>query len=75
MIVSIPSIASGFCITDHKDPRHQHFTALRKRFGEFLHMASGSLLAQGEENTVDAVQALVRAIRVYMLEYGDSRDR
>lgn len=82
---------SGFSLVDPSDPRHQYITAVRKRFGEFLHKASTSLSQQGEENTVDAVQMLVRpptsslpsiltvrkigAMRTYMLEYGDSRDR
>jgi len=90
MIASVEPLASGFCLTDPQDARYQYITGLRRRFGEFLHAASLSLQKQGEENTVDAVQMLVRyycgvhellftllkisSIRTYMLEYGDSKD-
>jgi proteasome activator subunit 4 len=60
MIASINSLASGFCLTDPQDARYKYITGLRHRFGEFLHAASLSLQQQGEENTVDAVQMLVR---------------
>ncbi|KAG5352050.1 hypothetical protein C0989_004042 [Termitomyces sp. Mn162] len=74
MIASISPIASGFCLTDIEDPRYQYISSLRNRFGMFLHKASMSLQHQGEENTVDAVDMLIRAVRTYLLEYGDSRD-
>ncbi|KAJ3990413.1 hypothetical protein F5890DRAFT_1398687 [Lentinula detonsa] len=74
MIASLEALNSGFCLTDPSDPRHQYMTNLRWRFGDFLHRASISLRQQGEENTVDAVHMLLRSIRTYMLEYGDSRD-
>ncbi|KAF8898398.1 hypothetical protein BD779DRAFT_1607219 [Infundibulicybe gibba] len=56
------------------NPRHQYITSLKRQFGNLLHKASVSLRQQGEENTLDAVHMLVRAIRTYLLEYGDSRD-
>jgi proteasome activator subunit 4 len=59
MIASIEPVNSGFAITDHQDPRAQYYLALRQRFGKLLHEASVSLRQQGEENTVDAVHALV----------------
>ena len=59
MIASIEPINSGFVITDTEDPRYQYLSAVRRRFGKFLHSASVSLRQQGEENTVDAVQMLV----------------
>jgi proteasome activator subunit 4 len=59
MIASIEPLNSGFAITDPRDPRAQYYSALRQRFGKFLHEASVSLRQQGEENTVDAVHALV----------------
>ncbi|KAG6910596.1 hypothetical protein DXG01_009547 [Tephrocybe rancida] len=74
MIASIDSIASGFCLTDPDEPHYQYMTSLRHRFGTFLHKASVSLRQQGAENTVDAVDMLIRAVRTYLLEYGDSRD-
>ncbi|KAJ3576138.1 hypothetical protein NP233_g640 [Leucocoprinus birnbaumii] len=74
MIAHLDPIKSGFCLTDTKDPRYVFITGLRKRFGQFLHAASVSLRQQGEENTVDAVQILVRSMRTYLIEYADSRD-
>ncbi|KAL0950828.1 hypothetical protein HGRIS_007590 [Hohenbuehelia grisea] len=74
MVANLDSVESNFCLSDPSDPRHQYMTSLRQRFGTFLHNASVSLRQQGEENTVDAVSMLVRSIRVFMLEYGDSRD-
>ncbi|KAJ3973169.1 hypothetical protein EV361DRAFT_980091 [Lentinula raphanica] len=74
MIAALEPLNAGFCLTDSNDPRHQYMSKLRSRFGEFLHKASVSLRQQGEENTVDAVHMLLRSIRTYMLEYGDSRD-
>ncbi|KAF8058272.1 hypothetical protein FPV67DRAFT_1786012 [Lyophyllum atratum] len=74
MIASVEPVASGFCLTDPEDPRYQYLASLKERFGTFLHNASVSLQQQGEENTVDAVDMLVRAVRTYLLEYGDSRD-
>ncbi|CAL1696420.1 unnamed protein product [Somion occarium] len=74
MIATIEPVNAAFALSDPADPRHQYITALRRRFGTFLHAASISLRQQGEENTVDAVHMLIRSIRTYMLEYGDSRD-
>ncbi|KAK7694364.1 hypothetical protein QCA50_001550 [Cerrena zonata] len=74
MIASIDPLNAGFALSDPADPRHQYITKLKKRFGAFLYKASNELRRQGEENTVDAVQMLIRSIRTYMMEYGDSRD-
>ncbi|KAF8807238.1 hypothetical protein BYT27DRAFT_7232792 [Phlegmacium glaucopus] len=74
MIASVAPINSGFVITDPQDTRYQYILAIKHRFGKFLHSASVALRQQGEESTVDAVQMLVRSVRTYMLEYGDSRD-
>ncbi|KAL4243081.1 BLM10 family protein [Abortiporus biennis] len=74
MIATVEPLNSGFALDNPTDPRHQYITGLKARFGRFLHNASASLLRQGEENTVDAVHMLIRSIRTYMLEYGDSRD-
>lgn len=62
MIASIQPVHSGFSLTDPQDPQHVYLTALRQRFGTFLHNASETLRKQGEENTVDAVHILVSAI-------------
>ncbi|KAJ7785985.1 hypothetical protein B0H16DRAFT_1488812 [Mycena metata] len=74
MIGIVEPLNSGFVLTNPADPRYQYISSLRRRFGEFLHQASKSLLQQGEENTVDAVEMLIEGIRTYMLEYGDSKD-
>ncbi|OCH96655.1 hypothetical protein OBBRIDRAFT_787227 [Obba rivulosa] len=74
MIATIQPLSAGFALPDANDPRHQYITSLRLRFGQFLHKASVALRHQGEENTVDAVDMLIRSIRTYMLDYGDSRD-
>lgn len=60
MIASITPLNAGFAISDPADPRAKYYTAIKKRFGRFLHDASTSLRQQGEENTVDAVDLLVR---------------
>ncbi len=59
MIASIDPLKSGFALDDPKDPRHHYMTNLKRRFGEFLHKASLSLLSQDEENILDAVLMLV----------------
>ncbi|KAF9036519.1 hypothetical protein BDZ89DRAFT_1100671 [Hymenopellis radicata] len=74
MLASVPPMTAGFCLTDRSDPKYQYIRSLRHRYGVFLHSASVSLRQQGEENTVDAVHMLIRSFRVYLLEYGDSRD-
>ncbi|KAJ6574791.1 hypothetical protein B0H19DRAFT_1254444 [Mycena capillaripes] len=74
MIGIIEPLNSGFALTDPADPRYIYISSLRRRFGEFLHEASKSLLQQGEENTVDAVEMLLEGIRTHLLEYGDSKD-
>ncbi|KAF5374850.1 hypothetical protein D9758_000077 [Tetrapyrgos nigripes] len=74
MIAMLEDLNAGFCLTDPADPRYQYICSLRQRYGEFLYNASVSLRQQGEENTVDAVHILLRSIRTYMMEYGDSRD-
>ncbi|TRM60121.1 hypothetical protein BD626DRAFT_571905 [Schizophyllum amplum] len=74
MIANLEPCNAGFCLTDPEDSRYQYVMSLKRRFGSLLHSASTSLRQQGEENTVDAVLILVRSIRSFMLEYGDSRD-
>lgn len=74
MIASVEPVNAGFCIKDPNDSRFQYVKGLRHRFGAFLHNASVALRQQGEENTVDAVDMLVTALRTYFLEYGDSRE-
>lgn len=59
MIAAVDSLHAGFPLNDPSDPRHEYITSLRRKFAEFLHRASASLTQQGEENTLDAVHALV----------------
>lgn len=72
MIASIEPVNSGFCLTNPEDPRYKYVTALRQRFGIFLHSASVTLRQQGEENTVDAVHMLVRGDYLLLLYISDS---
>ncbi|KAL5535214.1 BLM3_1 [Sanghuangporus sanghuang] len=74
MIGHVEPLKACFVLADPSDPRYKYIANLRRRFGEFLRSASASLRQQGEENTVDAVHILIRSIRTYALEYGDSRD-
>ncbi|PSR73165.1 hypothetical protein PHLCEN_2v10977 [Hermanssonia centrifuga] len=72
MIASIDPLKSGFALDDPKDPRHQYMTNLKRRFGEFLHKASLSLLSQDEENILDAVLMLSL---IYQISYYVQLDR
>lgn len=71
MIGILEPVAACFALNDPTDPRHQYVTALRTRFGKFLHKASQSLRQQGEENTVDAVMMLVGCQRYNLLTFTD----
>jgi proteasome activator subunit 4 len=70
MIASIEPLNAGFPLSDPSDPRHQYITALRHRFGEFLHRASISLLQQGGENSLDAVNGLV-CCGFHLIDFSD----
>jgi proteasome activator subunit 4 len=61
MIATLEPLNSGFPLSDPNDARYTYITSLKRRFGEFLHVASTSLRQQGEYNTVDAVTILVSA--------------
>jgi hypothetical protein len=65
MVAHLEPLSSGFPLTDINEDRYQYITSLRRRFGQFLHRASGSLLQQGEQNTLDAVMTLVRSSTIY----------
>ncbi|KZW02117.1 ARM repeat-containing protein [Exidia glandulosa HHB12029] len=67
-------VRAGFTLTDPQDPRYQHVANLRKRFGDILHRGSVLLRQQSvDEDHIDPVLALIRAIDVHMLEYGVTR--
>lgn len=74
MVASVDPLSAGFALTDPNDPRHQYITSLKNRFGALLYSASTSMRTQSEENVLDGVHMLIRSIRTYMLDYGDSRD-
>lgn len=69
MIGYAEPVNSGFCLTDPEDPRHKYISGLRRRFGEFLHRASTSLLNQGDENTVHAVRSLASLFPINAARY------
>lgn len=47
---------------------------LRHQFGDFLRRASQYLRSKGPENTLDGVHMLLRCIKTFLLDYGDSKD-
>jgi proteasome activator subunit 4 len=74
LLVTPLAVKAGFTLTDPNDPRYQRVLAHRIRFGEIISTASTFLQArQGEEDHIDAVMAVVKAIDVYALEYGMTR--
>ncbi|KAL4264291.1 BLM10 family protein [Pleurotus pulmonarius] len=68
------SLNAGFVLTDPKDPRYQHVSALRGRFATIIKKASSTLRqrTEGEDHT-DAVIGVVKAIDSYLLDYGLNR--
>ena len=72
-IATVESISSGFALLDG-DPRHKFVMDLRDQFGDFLRRAGQYLRSKGPENTLDAVHMLIRCIRTFLLDYGDSKD-
>lgn len=72
-IATVNPISSGFALKEG-DPRHAVVMSLRQQFGDFLRRAGELLRSKGPENTLDAVHMLLRCIRTFMLEYGDSKD-
>ncbi|KAF8587302.1 hypothetical protein K439DRAFT_1645895 [Ramaria rubella] len=72
-IATVEPVASGFALLEG-DPRHQFVMELRQQFGDFLKRAGQYLRSKGPENTLDAAHMLLRCIRTFMLDYGDSKD-
>ena len=66
-------ISSGFVLLED-DPRHKFVMDLRHQFGDFLRRAGHYLRSKGPENTLDAAHMLLRCMRTFLLEYGDSKD-
>jgi proteasome activator subunit 4 len=74
LLVTALSVRAGFTLSDTQDPRYQRVWGHRVRFGEVISRASKFLNARtGDEDHIDAVMAVVKAIDVYALEYGMTR--
>ncbi|KAG8934508.1 hypothetical protein FRC01_002240 [Tulasnella sp. 417] len=70
---------AAFALTDPADPRYQTVQGLKERFGNLLHRSFLALTqeAEAKSEAADAVDAsiqLVRALDIYLLDYGVSRD-
>ncbi|KAG8935851.1 hypothetical protein FRC00_010222 [Tulasnella sp. 408] len=70
---------AAFALPDPADPRYQTVKALKDRFGNLLHRSFLALTqeAEAKSEAADAVDAsiqLVRALDIYLLDYGVSRD-
>ncbi|GJJ09449.1 hypothetical protein Clacol_003672 [Clathrus columnatus] len=72
-IATVEPLCAGF-ILEPGDPRYIYVNGLRKEFGDFLVLSSRFLRNKGPENTFSSTQMLLRCIRTFMLDYGDSRD-
>lgn len=74
LIVSQLDVQAGIVLTDPQDPRYQRVVELRTRFGNLIHLAATKLRQdQDEEDHIDAVIAVVRALDTFFLDYGMSR--
>lgn len=56
------------------DPRYTYVNNLHQEFGNFILKSSRFLRDKGPENTFSSSQILLRSMRTFMLDYGDSRD-
>ncbi|KAG9009627.1 hypothetical protein FRB90_008255, partial [Tulasnella sp. 427] len=70
---------AAFALSDPTDARYQTVKALRERFGNLLHQSFLALTQESEmkseaADAVDASIQLVRALDIYLLDYGVSRD-
>lgn len=62
---------AGFALTDPEDPRYQHVYREREHYGNVLHHAATILQTNvSGEDHIDAVVVLLKAIDIFMLEYG-----
>ncbi|KAG9314593.1 hypothetical protein JVU11DRAFT_5396 [Chiua virens] len=74
LIAAQLDIKAGVVLTDPQDPRYQRVVELRTRFGNLIHLAATKLRRdQDEEDHIDAVIAVVKALDTYFLDYGMSR--
>ncbi|PVF98837.1 hypothetical protein CPB86DRAFT_757643 [Serendipita vermifera] len=70
MIAKWGSIETGYPLRDEKEPRYTKIMQHRRRFADILLRSSRTLRHQGEENTVDAIQAVVTSFQIYLTENG-----
>lgn len=74
LLVDQLGVEAGFVLADPQDPRYQQVARLRTRFGNLVHHAATKLRqSQDEEDHIDAVIAVVKAIDTFFLDYGMSR--
>lgn len=74
LIVDQLNVQAGIVLTDPQDPRYQRVVNLRTRFGNLIHLAAMKLRQdQDEEDHIDAVIAVVKALDTFFLDYGMSR--
>lgn len=74
LIVDQLDVQAGIVLTDPQDSRYQRVMELRTRFGNLIHIAAKKLRQdQEEEDHIDAVIALVKAVDTFFLDYGLSR--
>ncbi|PAV21860.1 ARM repeat-containing [Pyrrhoderma noxium] len=67
------ALKAGFTLTDPNDPNYRHIYEQKQRYGNVMHRAATVLQGNnGGEDHIDAVVALLKAIDIYMLEYGVS---
>ncbi|KIK95621.1 hypothetical protein PAXRUDRAFT_826811 [Paxillus rubicundulus Ve08.2h10] len=74
LLVEQFDVKAGIALTDPQDPRYQQVVRLRTRFGSLVHLAATKLRqSQGQEDHIDAVIAVAKAIDTFFLDYGMSR--
>ena len=71
LLVSHLDVKAGFTLADPNDPRYQKVAKNRRRFGEVvLHAAATFRNNTNNEDHIDAVIGVVRAIDTCLLVYG-----
>jgi proteasome activator subunit 4 len=67
------SVKSGFVLTNPTDARFQKALQHKSRFGQLAQRAASVLSRAEGEDHIDAIIGALKAIDVYLLEYGMSR--
>ncbi|KAL6304169.1 ARM repeat-containing protein [Sparassis latifolia] len=74
LLVTPLDAKAGFALSDPSDPRYQAVVAHRTRFGTVIHRAAKLLQQQfEEEDHIDAIISVSKAIDVFLLEYAVTR--